>query len=208
MRKPKDSLSTLIVDDHTLVSKLLASELARQGISASTVQTIDQALAKVRSVKPDIILLDVQLEAPISVSQVRDLLKRSSPAKIALFSSDLNDKFLRNCLDIGVSGYIPKTFDINSLPSALRLISTGQIFVPVSKYKALTANDLDEKYDISMKDRRVLEKLAEGMSNKDIAASLHIPESTVKFRVRELCRKFGVENRTQVLITAQRLKLI
>jgi two-component system nitrate/nitrite response regulator NarP len=203
-----NELSTMIVDDHTLVSSLVASELARQGISATTVETVGQALAKLKAFKADIILLDVQLESPLLLSQVRDLLKRGSPAKVALFSNDVNEDFVRSCIDVGVSGIIPKTFPLSSLTSALKLMLTGQIFVPVTMQTKPTHRELDKKFSISVDDRRVLEKLAEGMSNSDIAASLNMSESTVKMRVRGLCKKLGAENRTQVLITAQRLKLV
>jgi DNA-binding NarL/FixJ family response regulator len=96
-------LSALIVDDQTLVSSLLASELKRQGISATTAETVDQAFAKIRNSKPDVILLDVELEEPLSIAQVRDLVRRSSPGKIALFTSKASDSFIRNCLDVGVT---------------------------------------------------------------------------------------------------------
>lgn len=201
-------LTTLIIEDQTLVSDLLAIELKNQGISVTTVETVEQAFEKIRKVKPDIILLDIGLEEPVSINQVRDLVKHSHPGKVALFTSSANEIFIRNCIDIGVCGLIPKNFSINSLKSALMLITTGQIFVPLSKQSPLAQNDTDEKYSISVGERRVLEKLAEGMSNKDITVSLNIPETTVKMRVRSLCKKLGAENRTQALITAQRLGLV
>lgn len=201
-------LSALIVDDHTLVSSLLASELNRQGISAITAETIEQAFSKIRSSKPDVVLLDVELDEPLSITQVRDLVRRSAPGKIALFTSKASETFVRNCLDVGVCGLIPKSFSISSLSSALNLISTGQIFVPISKQSVTTISELDEKYSLSINDRQVLEKLTEGMSNKDIHISLNIPETTVKMRVRTLCQKLGAENRTQVVIIAQRLGLV
>ena len=204
----KDQLAVLIIEDQTLVTELLKIELDNHGISVAAVETVEQALEKVRKAKPDIVLLDVGLDEPLSLNQVRDLVKHSQPGKVALFTSSASEVFIRNCLDVGVCGLVPKNFSVESLKSALMLIATGQIFVPLSKQSSYGPNSTDEKYSISIAEKRVLEKLAEGMSNKDITVSLNIPETTVKMRVRSLCQKLGAENRTQALITAQRLGLV
>lgn len=202
------SIKTLIVEDQTLVSDLLTHELEKHGVSAVAVTTIDKAFEELKKSKPDVVLLDVGLDEPLSINQVRDLVKRCNPGKVALFTSSASETFIRNCLDVGVCGLIPKTFSISSLRSALSLISSGQVFVPISQQVSYTSRSVVEKYSITQAEHQVLEKLSEGMSNKDITVSLDIPETTVKMRVRSLCKKLGAENRTQALVVAQRLGLI
>ena len=201
-------IEILIVEDQTLVSDLLKTELKRHNVSSMAVTTVEQAFGELKKTKPDIILLDVGLAEALSINQVRDLVKRGHPAKVALFTSSANDTFIRNSIDVGVRGLIPKTFSISSLKSALSLISTGQVFVPLSQQTSHTPSDIIKKYAISFGEYQVLEKLSEGMSNKDITVSLGIPETTVKMRVRALCKKLGAENRTQALVIAQRAGLV
>lgn len=203
-----DLITTLIIEDQTLVSDLLTQEFKHHNVSATAVTSIEQAFNELKKTKPDIVLLDVGLEEPLSIHQVRDLVRRCHPGKVALFTSSASETFIRNCIDVGVRGLIPKTFSISSLKSALSLINSGQVFVPLSQQASYTPRNIFEKYAISLGEHQVLEKLSEGMSNKDITVSLNIPETTVKMRVRSLCKKLGAENRTQALVVAQRLGLV
>lgn len=199
-------MKVLIVEDQTLVSDLLISELKVRNISASATTTIEGTFRKLASESFDIVMLDVNLDSPIKLNEIRDIVKRAQTCKVALFSGTENEVFIQNCLDIGVRGLIPKTFSIDSVISTLHLICSGQIFVPLSIQSSRPKNL--EKFSITQSELLVLQKLSDGMSNKEITDALNIPETTVKMRVRSICKKLGADNRTQALIYAQRVGLL
>ncbi|PWL34297.1 MAG: DNA-binding response regulator, partial [Marivita sp. XM-24bin2] len=148
------------------------------------------------------------LAYPVQIADVQAVLQKCDPAKVILFGNETTHTFVQNCLDIGVSGLIPKQFSFESLMFALKLIQSGQVYVPSEQQVTTFADDALEQCSLSCKEFDVLKKLTEGLSNKDIMRILGLSETTVKMRVRSICKKLGAANRTQALVFAQRQGLI
>ncbi len=202
-------LHVLIIEDRTLISDLLSLSLEETGdFRALSVPTIESAFEVKVDKAFDLVMLETSLANPVQIRLVQDVVQHFQPAKTVLFGRSTDPMFIQNCLDVGVSGLIPKQFSLEALILALKLIYTGQKFVPSDQQMAAVTDEALERSSLSRKEFDVLRKLTEGLSNKDIMRMLGLSESTVKMHVRSICKKLGAANRTQALVYAQRHGLI
>lgn len=204
------NIRVLLVDDHQLILELISESLEKRGgFSVTCVSSLGEATQKVSEAgKFDIIMLDVVLPEVIGLQEVRNIVELNTGGYVVIFSGAATETFVQNCLDVGVAGFIPKTFTVDALSSALNFIATGQKFVPANFFTYHGGRIGKDNYGIGEGEFEVLKKLAEGLSNKDITNILSIPETTVKMRVRAICHKLGAENRTQAVLIAQRHGLV
>lgn len=202
--------SLLLVDDHKLVMELLAPFLESQtdySISkCSTFAGLKEALKKNSNF--DAVLLDVHLDENLGVKDIAQLVKMYPSTSFIIFSGTVSKSFIESCLDVGVRGFVPKTFKLQSLPSVLSFVESGQVFMPMDIIFDQNAVKNHERFALSTGEMKILAQLAEGFTNKDITTSLGLPETTVKMRVRSICKKLSASNRTQALIRAQREGLV
>lgn len=202
-------LHVLIIEDRTLVSDLLSMSLEDTGdFDTVSVPTIKSALDAKADKDFDLVMLETSLENPVQIRDVQEVVQQFDPARVVLFGRSTVPMFVQNCLDIGVAGLIPRQFSLEALILALKLIHTGQRFIPSEQQMAAVSDEALDRYSLSRKEFDVLKKLTEGLSNKDIMRILGLSETTVKMRVRSICKKLGAANRTQALIYAQRHGLI
>lgn len=202
-------LHVLIIEDRTLVSDLLSMSLEDTGdFDTVSVPTIKSAFEAKADKDFDLVMLETSLENPVQIRDVQEVVQQFDPARVVLFGRSTVPMFVQNCLDIGVAGLIPRQFSLEALILALKLIHTGQRFIPSEQQMAAVSDETLDRYSLSRKEFDVLKKLTEGLSNKDIMRILGLSETTVKMRVRSICKKLGAANRTQALIYAQRHGLI
>lgn len=204
------NISILLIDDHQLILELISNSLESTGrFSVTCATSLEQANQQIsKKGKFDIIMLDVVLPEALGLQEVKSIVELNSDGYVVIFSGAATETFVQNCLDVGVSGFIPKTFTVDALSSALNFIATGQKFVPANFFTYHGGRVGKDSYGIGEGEFEVLKKLAEGLSNKDITNILSIPETTVKMRVRSICQKLGAENRTQAVLIAQRSGLV
>lgn len=202
--------SILLVDDHQLILELISESLeAKNAFSVTCAVSLDQACQKIaEKTNFDIIMLDITLSEAVGLQEVKKIVDLNANGYVVIFSGTVSETFVQNCLDVGVSGFIPKTFSVDALSSALKFIATGQKFVPANFFTFGGGRIGKDSYGIGEGEFEVLKKLAEGLSNKDITNILSLPETTVKMRVRSICHKLGAENRTQAVLIAQKSGLV
>lgn len=210
MKNPTTNL--LIVDSQKLVTDLITSALNTSDefvvSSATNLTSAIDILKAAASDQFDIILLEINLGKPMTVSEVGHLAKLSAPAKLVLFTDHADKPFVESCIQVGAFGFVPKSLSLQAFKCVLSFITAGQVFIPADLYSRTGSvgrpdNSLLKPYEMD-----VLEKLSIGMSNKEITQCLNLRESTVKLRVRSLCKKLGATNRTQALVNAQRQGLL
>jgi two-component system nitrate/nitrite response regulator NarL len=202
------SVSVLIVDDHALIADTMKSSLSSLG-DFTVVTAIDQesGLSAISEHGPfGVVLMDYNMPGSDPISMLQKLMDANG-GRVALFSGIAKSAIVEEAMRHGAIGYIPKTIAFNSMKHALRMMADGETFLPSDfllrdKVRCVDLPDLKDK------EEAVLKLLTSGMTNKEIARDLAIDETTIKMHVRTLFRKFGVTNRTQVVLAAQKLDFV
>lgn len=210
-------MKVLIADEQSLFRDGLTLRLKEinQNIDILQSSSLTEML-QILSAEPntDILILDIDL-AGFSVEETIKNIQNISPsAKIIAISSSEDAHNIKNILSLGAKGYIPKRSDSNILSGALKLILDGGTYIPpvmlktdsISKSTSPTLPPL--KKNLTNRQSQVLDLIAQGKSNKQIAYDMGVSEATVKLHINALLRSLKVNNRTQAVITAQKMGLI
>ena len=214
----------LLVDDHTLFREALLHVL---GQFDSTAVVIEAATAReaIRLAAHyhdlDLILLDLTLPGLNGLSALPELHELRPTAPLVILSASEDSADIRQALDAGAMGYIPKSSSSHEMITALRLVLAGEIYVPPAMLAALealetasspvdAASSMEERGIDGLTPRQVevLRLMAQGLSNKGICKRLNVAEGTVKLHVTAVMRALNTCNRTQAVIEATRRGLI
>jgi len=202
-----NKIAILIADDHELVrdavAQLLRAEADFEISVANDMQSVQAAVVTHGSF--DIVLMDVNMPGMNGLEGVETIVAANSPGAIVIFSGQVDNSFVMNAIDLGAKGYIPKTLPLRSLSSALRLVSSGQTFLPIMDRQDVRASQAG--YNLTDRERSVLRKLPSGMTNKEIARIECITEMMVKMHMRSICAKLNAKNRTHAAMIARQMSL-
>lgn len=198
----------LVVDDHLLLAETIASALSSdEGFAVDVVTTTGDGLAKIADRGTyDVVLLDYDLPEAKGLTSLRDLISANG-GKVVLFSGVAGWAVIQRAVEMGASGYIPKTMHLNSLKNVLRLIAGGEVYLP-SEYVRRVSSYGEGGFGLKPREMLVLNLLGEGLQNKEIGQSLGLEDTIVKMVVRSICQKLEVQNRTQAVIAARKNGLI
>ncbi|WP_163505794.1 response regulator [Fodinicola acaciae] len=209
------TISVFLLDDHDVVRTGLRMVLEATDDLRVTGEagTAAEALARIPAVRPDVAILDVQLPDGLGITVCRDI--RSSidpPPACLMLTAYSDDDALFGAIMAGAAGYILKKVSGNDLVSAVRTVANGgsllDAHLTTSVLRMLRGEDgpADPRYDLlSPQERRVLDLIAAGLSNRQIGAQLHLAEKTVKNYVSSLLHKLGFARRTEAAVYATRL---
>lgn len=208
---PPDSrevIRILIADDHVMVLEGLAAIIGRQQDMCVVAQASDGAKAVELwlQYRPDITLLDLrmpQLDGAQVISQIRRL---DADARIILLTTFSTDTDICRAIKAGAKGYLQKEACREELLQCIRNVQAGQFSFPADIVCRLAVELAEE----SLTDREltVLQLLASGKRNKDIANTLYITETTVKTHLRNIFAKLNVISRTEAIAMALRRGLV
>ncbi len=194
----------LVVDDHGVVRAGVVAFLARQQgfVVVAEADTCATALAAAEEHQPDIAVVDVQLPDGSGVDLCRRIPNVSLNTEIVLFTSFADASLLEDALEAGAKGYVLKRMDLTELADAVRAAAAGQVLIDPDAQDALEAAKNGPDPDgpmsrLSQQERKVLELIAEGNTNRQIAATLDLAEKTVKNYVSSVLRKLGVARRSE-----------
>jgi DNA-binding NarL/FixJ family response regulator len=160
----------------------------------------------------DLILLDLSMPGVRGFSGLIYLRAQYPSVPIVVVSANDDPAVIRRCMDLGTSGFIPKTLGIEEMRAAIKRVLEGGVWTPPdvdlsAGSDAETANLLARLASLTPQQVRVLMMLSEGLLNKQIAYELGVSEATVKAHVSAILQKLGVESRTQAVITAAKIEL-
>ena len=218
---PHTLVNILLVDDHALFRhglRLLLSDLG-DGHAFLEADRVEAALAMAATGTPvDLILLDLNLPGSAGIATL-DVVKTAFPqATVVVLSSEENPALIRDTIERGAAGFVPKASTPPVLISALRLVLSGGIYLPLTALRDLDRADgersqqlrdtrRDVAANLSDRQRQVLMLLVLGKPNKVIAREIGISESTVKLHLSAAFRALGVQNRTEAVYVAAQLGL-
>jgi two-component system, NarL family, nitrate/nitrite response regulator NarL len=205
---PAGTLRALIVDDHVLVSETLVAALAADsGISVDTAKDVDSAMDEIEKNGPyDVVLLDYDVPGMNAMQGLRRLIE-ANEGRVALFSGVANWKTVECAIEMGASGFFPKTLPLKTLGHAIRFVADGEVYLPADFVRQMHKGE-DGGFGLKPRELRVLAFLGQGMQNKEIGRELGLEEVIVKMDVKSICRKLGAQNRTQAVLSAQKFGLL
>lgn len=216
------AIKVLVVDDHPVVREGLAAMLGRRpGISVvGEAADGQQACDMARHLRPDVVLMDLRLPVLDGVEATRRILRDVPGARVLVLTTFDQDELIISGLRAGARGYLLKDSPREEIVRAITAVQRGEavlhpavaarVVEHVAGSGAPAAPALTEAAQaaaegpLSDRERDVLRSLAEGHSNKEIAASLYIAESTVKTHLSNLFAKLGVSDRTEAVTAAIR----
>lgn len=212
-------MRVLIADDHALFRDGLSLNLERLDSTVVIFQagSYSQALKILEEEKNlDLVIIDLDMPDMPWEEGLAELHKKSNGARYVVISASEDNRSIRKTLEQGISGYIPKRSDTKVLNAALKLILDGGTYFPPSVLETRAAASKDgtttaerpKSKVLTNRQFEVLSLIAQGMSNKQIAYELGVSEATVKLHINAMLRSLGVNNRTQAVITAQKMGLI
>jgi DNA-binding NarL/FixJ family response regulator len=200
-------IRVLIVDDHPVVHDGVAAVLNRTPDTrlVQSVETVDAAVAAVKSTAPDVVLLDIRLSGADGLSEIARLLAARPGLRVIMFSAYDLDEYVFGAIRAGARGYLLKGAGGGELVAAIRKVHAGESYLSPS----LSTKLVDEMQArgtrlLTPREMMVLNLMAAGLPNREIAESLAITERTVKFHVTAILNKLGADNRTQAVALAGR----
>jgi DNA-binding NarL/FixJ family response regulator len=205
----------LIADDHPLFRGALREavsglfqhvEIGEAGSFEDVAKLLD------RGGEVDLILLDLNMPGVRGFSGLMYLRAQYPSVPIVVVSANDDPAVIRRCMDLGTSGFIPKTLGIEEMRAAIKRVLEGGVWTPPdvdlgAGADTETANLMARLASLTPQQVRVLMMLSEGLLNKQIAYELGVSEATVKAHVSAILQKLGVESRTQAVITAAKIEL-
>ncbi|WP_130342791.1 response regulator [Herbihabitans rhizosphaerae] len=199
-------IRVLLVDDHEVVRRGLADLLGEEdGIEVvAEAGGVGEALARAEATRPDVAVVDVRLPDGDGVSLCRSLRALDDPPRCLVLTAFDDERALVEAILAGASGYLLKQVRGQELVNAVREVGAGRSLLdPVTTARVLErmrrAEETDELAVLSERERRVLELMGEGMTNRQIAEQLFLAEKTVKNYVTSVLAKLGMERRTQAV---------
>ncbi|GAA1442480.1 response regulator transcription factor [Nocardiopsis tropica] len=209
------TIRVFLVDDHEIVRRGVGSLLDEEdGIEVvGEAGTAAQALARVPALAPDVVVLDVRLPDGDGVTVCREIRSLLPDTRMLMLTSYSDDEALYGAVMAGASGYILKQIHGTDLVGAVRTVADGRSLLdPESTARMLKrlredAVRKDPLSELTEQERRVLELIGEGLTNREIGARMYLAEKTVKNYVSRVLAKLGMARRTQAAAYAVRLSM-
>ena len=206
----------LVVDDHTLFRRGLVALLAADSGVCVVGEAGDaaEAVRKAGELQPDLVLLDNHLPGATGIQSLAGLKEAAPAARIVLLTVSEDEQDLQAALRGGAQGYLLKTIDGDLLSAAIRRVMrgepvvsqemTGKLVAAFQQGQARPAGEAekDTLAQLSAREQQVLQCIARGESNKEIARTLAIAETTVKIHVQHILRKLNLSSRVQAAVYA------
>jgi DNA-binding NarL/FixJ family response regulator len=204
----------LIVDDHAIVRKgiqmLLDSEPVIQVVGEA--QNGEEAMGQVEQLQPDVVLMDLVMPGEDGLGATA-LIKRHYPEVKVIVLTTFNDPLqIMAALRAGADGYLLKDADGEALLQAIQAVQKGgmPLHPAIANYirETLEQADMNRLYSLTDREKEVLQLVAKGLSNKEVAHKLSLTEGTVRVYVSHIFDKLNVSSRTEAAVQAAKIGLV
>src|SRR4051794_35825396 len=209
-----DQIRVFLLDDHEVVRRGVRDLLESEGdvVVVGEASTAAEAMARVPAVRPDVAVLDVRLPDGDGVAVCRDLRSNMPDLVCLMLTSFADDEALFDAILAGAAGYVLKQVRGADILGAVRTVAAGgSLLDPRATARVMErlrnqAEAKDPLSGLSDQERRILELIGQGMTNRQIAQHMFLAEKTVKNYVSHLLAKLGMERRTEAAVFAARLQ--
>ena len=201
-----EKLTILIVDDHDIVRKGLAMLVSRQEDLSVVAEagTVAEAVEKARESAPDVVVMDIRLPDGSGIEACRDIRDENGDVKVLMLTSHSDEEAVMGSIMAGASGYLLKEIRSQEIVDAIRKVGSGQSLLDPT----VTANVLDrvrrgKEEDVlaqlTDQEQKILELIADGQTNREIAGQIDLRDKTVKNYVSNILGKLEVSRRSQAV---------
>ncbi len=217
-----NEISVFIADDHPLFREGLRRVLSFEDdiILIGEAADGEEAVTQILALRPDVIVLDITMPNLNGIQATRAILSHWPEAKIIILTFHSDEEYVFQVLQAGAKAYLVKDSDPASLAETIRVVcSGGSVYPPAvlakfcaqisqSKKEVAVIAEKQPGDDLTPRELEILQCLADGLSNREIAVQLKISEKTVKNHLSNLFRKIDVCDRTQAVLFGLKNKLI
>lgn len=204
-----EAISVLLADDHSLVRRgfrrILEDDegMTVVGEASNGVEAIRMS----HELKPKVVVMDLSMPELDGVQATKEIIKHLPETEVLVLSMHADDNYVRNALDAGAKGYLLKNAIDVDLVGAIRAVAEGKRFIgPGLKYVAQEQDD--ELKRLTAREKQVLQLIAQGKSNKDIARLLELSVNTVSVHRANLMEKMNIHRTAELVLFAIRKGLI
>jgi len=203
-------IKVFIVDDHYMVIEGIRSLLQNEkGIDwAGHATNASSCLAFLQQQQPDVILMDINLPDKSGIDLCKEVKERYPSVFIIGLSTFNQQSFIQKMIDNGASGYVLKNATQAELMEAIEIVASGKNFLSNEAALSLRSKDNNDAPVITRREKEVLELIAEGMTNNEVAQKLFISPSTVDTHRKNLLVKFDAKNTASLIRLAAQHQLI
>jgi len=204
---PARPLRLLVVDDHEVVRQGLVALLdRREGFEVvAEAGTVAEAVERAQRYEPDIVVMDVRLPDGSGIEACREIRAERPQTRVVMLTSYPDEEAVLSAIVAGASGYLLKQIRARDLVAALETVGRGgSLLDPAVTEKVLdrvrrmaTGGVTDELAQLTVQERKILALVAEGKTNKEIAADVFLSDKTVKNYVSSILSKLNLERRAQ-----------
>ena len=200
-----NSLRVLLVDDHEVqrVGTRQVLETTDDIVVVGEASDGEDAIAMAREIRPDIALIDIRLPDRSWIDVARELAVHQRATRVVILSAYDDDNFIRGALDAGVAGYLLKTMPRKELIGAVRAAGRGDTAldpaVATRWNDALKSQNAADTAHLTLRERQIVALVADGLSNRAIAAHLGVSFRTVEGHLNHVFTKLGLEGRTELV---------
>ena len=201
------TIRVVLVDDHAVIRAGLAQLIA----TADDIEVVGQAadgaaaIEQARALKPDVVLMDLQMPGVDGVSATREIVAAGIGVDVLVLTSYSDNERILDALDAGAVGYLLKDADPDDVLTGIRAVTRGESPIhPKAARALLGARSAGGRPQLTAREVEVLTLVRDGLANKQIAKRLEISERTVKAHLTSAFSRIGVSDRTQAALWAQR----
>jgi len=195
-------IRVLAADDHPLIRAGLAAMLQNESdmVLVGEATNGEHVLELFRERLPDVVLMDLRMPVMDGLSALTALISEFPDARVIALTTYDGDVDIYRALDAGAKGYLLKDMLRTELLQAIRVVSQGKRFIPPTV--AARIAEFTPRIDLTPRETEVLDLVARGLSNQEIAEAIGRTEGTVKVHVKNILAKLGAEDRTQAVTIA------
>jgi NarL family two-component system response regulator YdfI len=205
----------IIADDHRIVRDGLRMILSHDPEIeiVEEVEDGEHLLAVLEEVEADVVLLDIRMPGLSGLETLESLRERQHAIRVVILTMYDDPVYVRRAVELGADGYLLKSVDREELKRALRAVDSGQSYIQGELTGPLIASIAEPRSagpisDVDAEGKLMLELLAEGLDNQQLAERLDLSEPAVKAKLRRIYRTLGVKRRSEAVAVALRLGLI